>query len=284
MNLIDGIRYSFLVLLAVLICLGIFVFPSHLPQVLEWVRQQQLIGSLIFILLEAICIWCVSPVSIFIIAGGFMYGLWWGSLISYIGYLGGMLGAFLLGKTLLRESIQRWLYEKYPSYERIDRAIGAQGFKILVLFRLSPVMPCNVMNYICSLTSISFPSYALASIIGVIPTVFIYANIGAMIGNLSGVGFGSVEIPKQSKDMMILLSSVFTTLSVVLIGVISKKALREQLLPIEDERLDVEKEERFESSEAIVVQGFTVREKMTMGVVIVASTIALVVGSCIILQ
>ena len=308
MNKVSILRYTFLLTLFTAIILGIFVFPSKLPMVLAWIRSQQLVGSILFIIIQAVCIWCISPVSIFIIAAGFMYGLWFGSLIAYIGYVLGMVGSFFFGKTLLRQSIQAWLYEKYPSYESIDRAIGEQGFKILLLFRLSPVMPCNVMNYLCSLTKISFASYVLASVFGVIPTVFIFANIGAMIANLSGNGFENVVIPKQSKDMMILLSCVFTTLSVVLIGIITKKALRQQLLPVADERIDLSKPTNPSQSPLQIVEGnvnsarstsssssepqqnkktilsgFLYIEKVTILFVLVASIITLIVGCTLIL-
>eukprot|EP00834_Sanchytrium_tribonematis_P004183 NODE_191_length_13422_cov_1.451025.p5 type:complete len:286 gc:universal NODE_191_length_13422_cov_1.451025:7835-8692(+) len=283
MNSVQCLRYFFMLLLAAAAILGIFVFPKHLPAVLEWIRTQQLLGSILFIITCAVSIWCVSPVSIFIIAAGFMYGIWWGSLIAYIGYVCGMLGAFLLGKTILRSSVQAWLYEKYPSYESIDQAISGQGFKILILFRLSPVLPCNVINYICSLTSISFPSYAFASIFGVIPTVIIYANIGAMVGSLSGLGFEHVEIPPRTKNMMILLSSVFTTLSLVLIGVISKKTLRQQLLPIVDERVDLSKDEEEGNVDVQPIAGYLYSEKITIISVITLSSIALIVGCTLIL-
>eukprot|EP00835_Amoeboradix_gromovi_P000154 NODE_5_length_49639_cov_0.484336.p16 type:complete len:284 gc:universal NODE_5_length_49639_cov_0.484336:5237-6088(+) len=278
---IDFLRYGFLLFLATAIVVGIFIFPTHLPALLTWVRSQQLLGSILFIFIEAVCIWCVSPVSIFIIAAGFMYGLWFGSLIAYIGYVFGMFGSFFLGKTLLRNSIQSWLYQRYPSYQTIDRAIGEQGFKILLLFRLSPVLPCNVFNYICSLTSISFPSYALASLFGVIPTVLIFANIGAMIGSLTGNGFENVVIPKKSKDMMILLSCVFTTLSVVLIGIISRKALRQQLLPIVDEVVDMTKDSL--NIEVVVrASGYFYAEKMIMLVAVCASSLTLIIGCVLI--
>ena len=287
MKFMDCLRCGFLLIMLVAATLGIFVFPSYLPSLLNWVRSQQLIGSIFFIFIQAICIWCVSPVSIFIIAAGFMYGLWYGSLVAYIGYVIGMLGSFILGKTLLRESIQFWLHEKYPSFESVDRAIGAQGFKVLILLRLSPVMPCNVMNYICSLTSISFPSYALASFFGVIPTVIIYANIGAIIGNISGESFDHVIIPKKSKDIMILLSCVFTTLSVVLIGIISKKALRVQLLPVVDEGLAISKEEMVEeernfSYQILSSNGYFYYEKIVVAATIGVSVVTLAIGCTLI--
>lgn len=56
-------------------------------------------------------------------------------------------------------------YTKYPKWGTIDQALAREGFKLVSLLRLSPVMPYNVLNYILSITGIGFMPFTLASAI-----------------------------------------------------------------------------------------------------------------------
>jgi uncharacterized membrane protein YdjX (TVP38/TMEM64 family) len=108
--------------------------------------------------------------------------------------------AFLLGKTILRG----WVTERvgqYTIFKAIDSAIGKKGLYMVFLLRLSPVIPFNLLNYalvtkthlldkkkkltfgisllqnLQGITAVNFPSYALASWIGMAPGTFMYVYI-----------------------------------------------------------------------------------------------------------
>ena len=49
---------------------------------------------------------------------------------------------------------------------------------LLIILRLIPAVPYNLINYTFGLTGISFSSYLLASAIGIIPGTFAFINIG----------------------------------------------------------------------------------------------------------
>ena len=60
----------------------------------------------------------------------------------------------------------------------MDKAIGAQGAKLIFLLRLSPIIPFNLSNYFYGLTAVRFWPYVLASWIGMMPGTFLYVYIG----------------------------------------------------------------------------------------------------------
>jgi uncharacterized membrane protein YdjX (TVP38/TMEM64 family) len=67
--------------------------------------------------------------------------LWWA------GASFGAVGAFLLGRYLLHEEAQA-LFRRYGVIKALDRAFEGQGLKIMVLLRLSPLVPFLPLNYI----------------------------------------------------------------------------------------------------------------------------------------
>src|SRR5262249_20658792 len=116
-------------------------------------------------------------------AGGTLFGVVPGTIAISIGSTVGACAAFLVGRGVAR----RWVEHKVAANARfraIDQAIGAQGFKIVLLLRLSPIFPFNLLNYALSLTRVRFRDYALASWIGMFPGTVMYVYLGSTLGEL----------------------------------------------------------------------------------------------------
>ena len=82
---------------------------------------------------------------------------------------------------LARRQVEAWVQSK-PSFLAVDQAVAKQGWKIVLLTRLSPVFPFNFQNYAYGLTRISFWHYTLASWVGMIAGTFLYVAIIDIIG------------------------------------------------------------------------------------------------------
>jgi uncharacterized membrane protein YdjX (TVP38/TMEM64 family) len=53
--------------------------------------------------------------------------------------------------------MRKWVeksVEKYPKFKAVDAAIAEKGWIIVLLVRLSPVIPFNLLNYGLALTSV----------------------------------------------------------------------------------------------------------------------------------
>ena len=53
---------------------------------------------------------------------------------------------------LLREAVVAWLAARFPKWPAIDAALSREGWKLVTLLRLSPLVPWNVLNYALSVT------------------------------------------------------------------------------------------------------------------------------------
>lgn len=82
------------------------------------------------------------------------------------------------------------------------RAVETDAFKIVLLTRLSPVFPFNVLNYAFGLTSVPFSTYIVASWIGMLPGTIMYVLLGSAAGSLASLLSGA---PRRSSVQLALL-------------------------------------------------------------------------------
>jgi uncharacterized membrane protein YdjX (TVP38/TMEM64 family) len=132
----------------------------------------------IFIGAYALATVLLLPGSILTVGAGFVFGIGWGLLAVSIGSTLGAALAFLISRFLAREKIEA-IAAKNENFRRIDKAIGAQGAKLIFLLRLSPLIPFNLSNYFYGLTAVKFWPYVLASWIGMLPGTLLYVYLGA---------------------------------------------------------------------------------------------------------
>lgn len=137
------------------------------------------LGVVVFFAVYVLSTVAFLPGSILTLAAGFAYGPIWGLVIASPASVTGATCAFLLGRTLLRD----WAAQKVRGSARvraIDAAVEHEGFKIVLLLRLSPLIPFNMLNYALSLTRVRTGSYALASFIGMLPVTAVYVYLGSL--------------------------------------------------------------------------------------------------------
>lgn len=142
---------------------------------------------LLFTLLPAV----FFPVAALALAGGLLFGLVPGSIYTFLGAMLNCALMFLLSRSLGRERVERYIRQKLPPVwqTRLRRAGGRQGFWLLVILRLIPAVPYNLINYAFGLTEMGFLPYLLASAIGIIPGTLVFINIGDKALDLAAPGF-----------------------------------------------------------------------------------------------
>jgi uncharacterized membrane protein YdjX (TVP38/TMEM64 family) len=163
----------------------LFVASRLLP-VTEWLKSfNQLaaglgpIGVAIFIIVYVLATVLFIPGSVLTIGAGFMFGLGVGVFAVSIGSTTGAALAFLISRHIVREKIEKLAIQN-EKFGAIDRAIGAQGWKLILLLRLSPLIPFNFSNYFYGVTAIKFWPYVLASWIGMLPATVLYVYLGTV--------------------------------------------------------------------------------------------------------
>jgi uncharacterized membrane protein YdjX (TVP38/TMEM64 family) len=81
--------------------------------------------------------------------------LWKGILVVWTAANLGAFFAFLAGRFLLRSWVSKRVQD-YPKFAAVDEAISQEGWKIVLLVRLSPVIPFNLLNYALAITDVTF--------------------------------------------------------------------------------------------------------------------------------
>jgi uncharacterized membrane protein YdjX (TVP38/TMEM64 family) len=210
-------------------------FNARLSEFLETIRGFDVWGPVIvgaaFI---PACLFFLpgSPLTLF---GGFAFGGTLRGLAAVaacvsVGSTVGASAAFFAGRSLARSWIEKRVAAN-PRFRAIDRAVAEQGFKIVLLARLSPAFPFNLLNYAFGVTRVSFRDYVLGSWIGMLPGTILYVYIGSTVGALADIVAGKFE--KSPAQQIFFYVGLAATLAISLfITRIAKRALAEAV-PVE---------------------------------------------------
>jgi uncharacterized membrane protein YdjX (TVP38/TMEM64 family) len=109
------------------------------------------------------------------VAGG-LFGALWGTVLGLAGGTLGGLAGFWLVRYLSADSV------KLPDVPAIEKWIAkaeAQGWRLVLTVRLIPILPHFIVNYVFGLSRVSTTAYVIGTVLGMIPTAVIFANIGA---------------------------------------------------------------------------------------------------------
>jgi len=119
-------------------------------------------------------------------SAGYLFGVSTGFLVVLISANIAASISFLIGRTLLRSTVQEMLKD-YPDFQKIDRGIQKEGFKLMMLLRLSPVFPFALSNYLYGASSISFNAYFWGTLFGFAPGTLAYVYTG-VVGKALTIG------------------------------------------------------------------------------------------------
>ncbi len=223
------------VLIAVLITAGIvFDVATYLRQAMEWIQGLGFVGVFAFIGLYAACTVLLIPGTIPTLAAGAIFGLGQGIIYVSLGSTIGATLAFFVGRYLARDAVAGAV-GKNPKFAAIDEVVGREGWKIVGLLRLSPVVPFSLSNYFYGITAVKPLGYILASWIGMFPGTVMYVYIGTLLGLATSGGDEGMTTGQLVLTIVGLIATVVVT---VYITRIAKKAIDEKMAG--NEKTDVE--------------------------------------------
>ncbi|KAM7266192.1 hypothetical protein ACFE04_004089 [Oxalis oulophora] len=158
-------------------------------------------------------------------SAGLLFGSFTGTIIVSIGGTVAASVAFLIARYFARERILK-LVEGNKKFLAIDKAIGENGFKVVTLLRLSPLLPFSLGNYLYGLTSVKFLPYVLGSWLGMLPGSWAYVSAGA---------FGRAIIQDDSEVVLgagdslwtVALGLLFTAAAAAYVTRLAKDAVKD---------------------------------------------------------
>ncbi len=161
----------------------------------EWISARGAVAPLVFVAIQAVqVIVFVIPGEVPQIAGGYLFGVWAGTLLSIAGIITGSAVGFFLAR-MLGVPFVRALFPK-EQVEKIERLLASPKSKaVFFLLFVIPGIPKDVLCYVAGLSAMKFPFFLLASMIGRLPGILGSSIIGnAAAGEkwlLAGIVFGA---------------------------------------------------------------------------------------------
>ncbi|MGC9270522.1 TVP38/TMEM64 family protein [Acidiphilium sp.] len=146
---------------------------------LDRLRQFGVAGWLVFVLVQAlVALVGFLPASLLGLAAGAVYGVALGFGLAAIGILLGAGMAFWLARSALRPAIVR-LVARRDGLRRFDAAVRRDGWRLVLLMRVSPVMPFSITSFALGLSGIGLRDYALGTLAS-LPALVLYVSLGAL--------------------------------------------------------------------------------------------------------
>jgi uncharacterized membrane protein YdjX (TVP38/TMEM64 family) len=213
--------------IAVLVVLVVLarLLGGYLPAFAQWVNGLGVWGPVVFIIGYAAAAVAFVPGSILTLAAGAIFGIARGLLYAFTAAVIGSSVAFLISRYLARGAIEARLRGN-ARFAAIDRAVGAQGRKIVFLLRLSPVFPFSLLNYGLGLTQVRFVDYLIAAI-GMLPGTLLYVYYGKLAGDVAALAGGASVEKGVAYYAVLAIGLVATALVVAVVTRTARKALKD---------------------------------------------------------
>ena len=171
-------------------------------------------APLLFIVVYVAASVAFIPAALLTLAGGAVFGLARGIPIVFTAALLGSSASFGVARTVARDRVTRWL-ARDPRAAAVNDAIAAEGVKVVLLLRLSPLFPYNVLNYALGLSRVRYRDFVLGSL-GMLPGTVLYTYYGTIVGDVAALAAGTA--PVRGVEYYVLLGvGLLATATVMLV-------------------------------------------------------------------
>ena len=177
-----------LLVLAVSAALYVWLPPERIREALMSLGA---LAPVVYVAMFAVLPAFFFPVAVLALAGGVVFGLWLGALYTFMGAVINCSVMFWMARYIGRQQIESLITKRLDAKwsARLSKLEGREGFLLLIVLRLIPAVPYNLINYAFGLTGMGYGTYILASALGIIPGTFAFINIGDKAMDVRSPGF-----------------------------------------------------------------------------------------------
>ena len=140
---------------------------------IDWLRGNPWAPA-IFVGIYAAATALAVPGTILTLAGGAVFGFYWGSLYNFIAANIGANAAFLIARSLGGDAVRRLIGKESGVLNKLDGIVARHGFRGVLTLRLIPLVPFNALNFGSGLIPLKWRTYAIATLVGILPGTAIY--------------------------------------------------------------------------------------------------------------
>jgi uncharacterized membrane protein YdjX (TVP38/TMEM64 family) len=164
-------------------------------ELLHVVERHARLAPLVYVLVYAAAIALSLPGgAVLTIAGGFLFGTALATCLVVVGATIGACIVFLIAKTALGEPLRA---KAGPWLRRMEDGFREDALSYLLVLRLIPLFPFWLINLVPAFLGVPLRTYALATLVGIIPGSLVYASVGD--------GLGAVLDRGETPDLAIIL-------------------------------------------------------------------------------
>lgn len=164
----------------ILLFIGVsYIVQTNIEILKELILGNQFWGITIYIFLEIIAT-VIAPLTtiplIPLISA--VYGWFWAGVITYVGWLAGAIIVFYISRKWGKPFVRKFMSLK--EIESMEKSVSRKK-KIWTLIFLRMTIPADILSYALGLfSSISWKTYIISTVIGIIPFTFLLAYIGSI--------------------------------------------------------------------------------------------------------
>lgn len=168
-------------------------------------------APVLFVATYAAAVALAIPGTILTLTGGAVFGFWGGLLLNSVGANIGANLAFALSRSLGRSGIRGLLRgdNLQRHMRRLDAVAERHGFRGLLVLRLIPAVPFNVLNFGPGLTAMTWKAYAGATALGIIPGTAVYTLFADALLQ------GSQEASRTAFGRVLLAGALLAALTLI---------------------------------------------------------------------
>jgi uncharacterized membrane protein YdjX (TVP38/TMEM64 family) len=208
---------------AVVAAIALLPVSEWMQRLAEWIEGAGLVGAVVYAATYVVATVLLLPASLLTLGAGFAYGPLAGTLlVSPVSVMAATI-AFLLGRTVARGWIAARVMRD-PRFAAVDAAIEREGLTIVILLRLSPILPFGLLNYALGLTRVRLRDYVLGSFIGMLPATFLYVYLGSLVTTAASLG-SSAATAGRGQQMIYWSGLAATVLVTVFVTRLARRAL-----------------------------------------------------------
>ena len=178
----------------------------------DWVQGFGALGWAIFIAVYAITSFALIPGSILTLGAGVAYGLWAFPLVVAGAVLASAM-SFLAARYVFHDRVQEKVAQ-YPRFKAVNEAIRDEGWKVVLLLRLSPALPFSLQNWFLGLMPVGFWPAQIATLFGIMPGTLLYIWIASLGGEAAAGGAADASLLRYVVLGVGLLATLVVTVVV----------------------------------------------------------------------
>ncbi|MGJ0847177.1 Uncharacterized membrane protein YdjX, TVP38/TMEM64 family, SNARE-associated domain [Tissierella praeacuta DSM 18095] len=150
------------------------IFKGYGPkEIKDFIQGKGIMAPIIYLALLSSLPLLLFPDSVLVIAGGMIFGLFWGTVLTTVGSLIGAAISFYISRKLGQQVVKKLIKKDLVLFDKKN-----SGFFLILMLRLVPLFPFKIVSYSAGLSDVKFKDFALATTIGSLPGIIVYTNLG----------------------------------------------------------------------------------------------------------